>query len=424
MKKYLNKQISALILFTLLLSASSFSQTPKLINYQAVARSADGSVITNEVVDITINILQGSSSGTAVCSEAFSIESNDYGIINLQIGSQNPADFSAINWANGPYYVEVKINDIVMGTSQLLSVPYALYAENTSPQGTSPGEMKYWDGSQWQIIPPGEDGQPLVFCNGVPQWGPCNNVKAGEPIFKLDGPDGYDIMAVYPGSVEFLVEESADPTKTSRGGFAIGGFTTNKSTPENLLHISPDSVRVYIKEDETDKTSRGGFAIGGFTTHQDKNNSELLLQVTSDTTFIATTVSAAADLFVGGDVTIGGSVLSRPVINLEASDYSEDNINVECFASITFFGEPYDPFPQVGFEFSSNMDFEEGPGEFYYNEPSSLIENSFYAMFGQGENLPPDINTSRPYYIRAYAINQFSGIGYSNIYMVMPIIGE
>jgi hypothetical protein len=129
MKK--NRQTSTcfltLILMLLLFSGGPiFGQAPATFNYQAVLRDADGTVKAKQSVNIQISLIQGIA--TEVYTELHTEETNDFGLINLEIGSKNSAAFSLIDWSNGPYYIKISVNGIEMGTTQLLSVPYALYA--------------------------------------------------------------------------------------------------------------------------------------------------------------------------------------------------------------------------------------------------------------------------------------------------------
>ncbi|MCF8222315.1 MAG: tail fiber domain-containing protein [Bacteroidales bacterium] len=123
-----------LLLFTL----SLFSQSPQKFSYQAVVRDASGNPINNTTVGVQLSILQGSSSGTAVCVEEFSPATNEFGLIILEVGSANTIDFEAIDWSAGPYYLKVELDAAggtsytEMGTSQLLSVPFALHALTVS----------------------------------------------------------------------------------------------------------------------------------------------------------------------------------------------------------------------------------------------------------------------------------------------------
>src|SRR6056297_199887 len=116
-------------------SITMLAQSPGAFSYQAVARAGNDDLITSQEVSFRISILQGSADGTAVYSETHTDSTNEYGLVSLQIGTGTTTDdFSAINWAGGPFFVKVEmdanggINYELMGTSQLLSVPYALAA--------------------------------------------------------------------------------------------------------------------------------------------------------------------------------------------------------------------------------------------------------------------------------------------------------
>ncbi|MDF1672521.1 MAG: hypothetical protein P1U41_03395 [Vicingaceae bacterium] len=116
-----------------------FSQSPDLINYQAVARDLSGNPLVSTAVNITYDIRQNSSIGTIVYSETHNLTTNQFGLFTAEIGGGTPVTgtFAGINWSTGLYYLQVTVNGDVMAATQLLSVPYALHA-NTATSG-SPG---------------------------------------------------------------------------------------------------------------------------------------------------------------------------------------------------------------------------------------------------------------------------------------------
>jgi len=123
-------------LFAAVLVAASLSaQAPGKISYQAVIRNSSGSLITNQAVALRISILQGSADGLAVYSETQTPVTNANGLVTLEIGVQS--GFDDIDWANGPYFIKTEtdpeggVDYTITGTSQILSVPYAIYAEKT-----------------------------------------------------------------------------------------------------------------------------------------------------------------------------------------------------------------------------------------------------------------------------------------------------
>lgn len=124
------------ILAVLSLSFLTFGQAPQAFKYQAVLRDASNLILNNQAVGIKLIIHQGTVGGTAVYTETFSQTTNAYGLVNLEIGTGTTTNvFASIDWANGPYFIETAADlaggttYITMGTSELVSVPYALHAE-------------------------------------------------------------------------------------------------------------------------------------------------------------------------------------------------------------------------------------------------------------------------------------------------------
>lgn len=131
------KKITTLFAF-LMFAAAVFAQTPQKMNYQAVVRNANNALVANQNVSSRISLLQGSPSGIPVYVETQTVTTNANGLMTLSIGEGTvvSGSFASIDWADGPYYLKSEI-DPAGGTSysiesvqQLLSVPYALYAEN------------------------------------------------------------------------------------------------------------------------------------------------------------------------------------------------------------------------------------------------------------------------------------------------------
>ncbi len=124
------------VLFCLLTAIVTFGQAPQYLNYQGVARDASGNIISSPI-GIKFEIIQGSPGGTVVYEETNNLTPSSAGIFTAAIGNGIPVSgtFSLTNWAGGPYFIRVSMDPAggtsysAMGTSQLLSVPYALYAE-------------------------------------------------------------------------------------------------------------------------------------------------------------------------------------------------------------------------------------------------------------------------------------------------------
>lgn len=128
------------VLAFVLLTASVFAQSPEKMNYQAVIRDASDNLVTSQQIGMQISILQGSASGSAIYVETQESSTNTNGLVSIEIGTGavESGDFTTIDWKNGPYFIKTEtdpdgatggISYTITGTSQLLSVPYALHAK-------------------------------------------------------------------------------------------------------------------------------------------------------------------------------------------------------------------------------------------------------------------------------------------------------
>mgnify|MGYP000450401357 CR=1 FL=1 len=129
-----------LLLFFLLISVTVgivYAQAPDGFSYQAVVRNDQGNAIQNQQVSLRISILQGTATGSVIYSEEHSPTTGQLGKVSLKIGkgTRITGSFADIDWSNGPYFLKIELDETGgsnyknMGTSQLLSVPYALQAK-------------------------------------------------------------------------------------------------------------------------------------------------------------------------------------------------------------------------------------------------------------------------------------------------------
>ena len=169
----------------LLMISISFSlaQVPQAFKYQAIARDQNGTLLSDRTITLRISLISGTADGLSVYSETHSAVTNSFGLVNLDIGLGKDASgkISDINWASGSYYLKIEMDENggtnfrPMGTSQLLSVPYALYS------GTASGLL------------PATDGQ-----GGVPAnvWSLFGNSNTNPPTDKLGTTDAKDLVIV------------------------------------------------------------------------------------------------------------------------------------------------------------------------------------------------------------------------------------
>jgi hypothetical protein len=156
---------------------------------------------------VTLRLTIEDVSGANLFQEIHQTTTNQFGLFNVKIGNVNPLN---IDWSNGTKFLHVEMDPqgggsyTDLGATQFLSVPYALYAETsanggtTGPQGPqgvagpqgpvgpqgpagtfqpgqNTGDMYFWNGSAWTIIPIGTEGDVLHVCSGVPTWGGCQS---------------------------------------------------------------------------------------------------------------------------------------------------------------------------------------------------------------------------------------------------------
>jgi uncharacterized protein (TIGR02145 family) len=186
-----------------------FAQSPQKFSYQAVIRDASGKIAENKLVNIRISILQGSSNGSTIFKEEHSDTTNVNGLVSLQIGSKIKFN---IDWSKGPFFIKTELknlgeaNYVDYGTTQMLSVPYALYAEKSGSSATQgpkgdtglqglPGKDGK-DGKDGAQGPKGDKGdtglQGLPGKDGMDGKDGVQGLKGDKGDTGLPGKDGMD----------------------------------------------------------------------------------------------------------------------------------------------------------------------------------------------------------------------------------------
>ena len=135
----MKKSLFLAVLFTIT-GLSLFAQAPEVFNYSAIARNGAGQPVINQTIAIQFVIRKTSNLGPVLYTENHIVQTDAYGLFNLPVGGGSVLNgsMSAINWSIDNYYLEVKLditggaNFATMGTTQLLSVPYALHAKTAN----------------------------------------------------------------------------------------------------------------------------------------------------------------------------------------------------------------------------------------------------------------------------------------------------
>jgi len=229
------------VILTLAMALAAGAQVPQKFNYQAVVRDAQHAVIASQEVGFRLSILEGSPEGAPRYIETHEVMTSPVGLADLEVGGGAvvQGDFSAIPWGGQACFLKVEVDPsggtdyALVGTSQLVSVPYSLYTANVS----SPTR---------KFVVQEESGHP-----------------ADSALFEVRNRDGQTVFAVYPEGTRVYVLD--DDSKATRRGFAVGGYSrgATKGITQEYMFVSPDSVRIYV-ENEDSKATRGGFAVGGY----------------------------------------------------------------------------------------------------------------------------------------------------------------
>ena len=288
------KKSFILAIFCLIISAMTFAQVPQKMSYQAVVRGSDNNLVINSDISVRVSILQGSVDGEAVYAETHSATTNANGLLTIEIGNGTSSDdFSAINWANGPFFVKTETDfnggsdyDII-GVSQLLAVPYAMYAQTagnvpdvsgflteetdpTVPEWAKSETKPQYDYSEIQNTPEIPERQILSISNDTIFLSDGGFVKLPPVAVGFSG-DYNDLtnrpeiptvptnVSAFDNDANYLTEES-DPTvpawakantKPVYNYSEIEGTPTIPTVPTNVSAFENDANYVVNEADPT-----------------------------------------------------------------------------------------------------------------------------------------------------------------------------
>ena len=285
------KKIITAIFIIVIASQIVESQVPEKFNYQGVLRNESDELITNTNIGIQISLYEGSSSETAVYVETHETQTNSFGQFSIQVGTGTTADnLSAVNWSSGQVYLKVSvdedggINYADLPTVQLITVPYALFANSASKLGNN---IEYSTSPDTLFVVKDQEGNPVfvVYPDGAEVI--TNEVNKGKiGGFAVSGRTSTkseeEYFRITPDSSRIYVNE--DAAKGKVGGFAVSGRTSTKSMVNDYLFVTADSTRIYVNDSVSDKGKIGGFAVSGRTSTKGEISS--LMSLTRDNYFI------------------------------------------------------------------------------------------------------------------------------------------
>lgn len=215
------------------------AQAPEKMSYQAVMRNTTGQLLVNQNIGVKVSVLQGSPAGTVVYSERLTGMTNVNGLISMEIGTGTvlSGTFATINWPSGNYYLKTETDPTggttytIAGTSQLLSVPYAMYAKTSGSSGggslTLPYTATVNNASNLFSITNDGDGTSLEG----------NNNTTSSSIAAVRG----TVTNVAPGGFSSGVRGINNGT----GGLGVGVWGSQNGSGWGVYGVTPTGLGVY-----------------------------------------------------------------------------------------------------------------------------------------------------------------------------------
>ena len=244
--------------------ATIVAQIPGAFNYQAVLRDIGGEEIVNTQVGMQVSILQGSETGTVVYIESYTPTSNNFGLVILEIGKGTvvSGDFALIDWAAGPYYLKTEL-DIsggttyeYLGTSQLMSVPYALQAKNA--ENVFSGDYNDLDNlpdfTDWDIDASDDFNGNYGDLDNLPEWSDSLDTHVEDAVF-LEGVVESGNLLTFDG-VNWIARDIVL-------GNTGGGQAFNNLQPYLVMNYCIALMGVYPARDQSEPFL-GTIALFGF----------------------------------------------------------------------------------------------------------------------------------------------------------------
>lgn len=245
-------------------------QVPQAFTYQAIARDADGAPITNTAVKVRIAILEDDASGSAIYLEEFETATNKFGLFVLQIGTGSTSDdFQEINWAARPHFIQTEFDSgsgfNLLGSAQVLSVPYALVAERAILDETEDADadpanelqtisldgntVTLSDGGSFDLPQnPGDtDDQELTFDSNTNEL----TIDDGNTVDLSPLQDGVNDADADPQNELQTIDLTGTIVTLSNGGGSFNLPTGTTDTDDQELDFNPNTNELTIDDGNT-----------------------------------------------------------------------------------------------------------------------------------------------------------------------------
>ncbi|HAD12231.1 MAG TPA: hypothetical protein DCF33_07310 [Saprospirales bacterium] len=250
------------------------------MSYQAVIRNSNDELVIGTPVGMKISILKGSANGLVVYSETQHLNTNANGLVSLEIGNGTPVTgtFAAIDWASGPYFIKTETdpsggsNYSIAGTTQLTSVPYALFSANSTPGPQGPIGLTGPAGPQGATGPAGPQGPtgltgPAGLAGATGPAGPQGPIGLTGPAGPQgatgpQGPMGLPGSANANGTINYVSKFTPDGISLGNSQLFDNGTHVGigTSTPGAKLDVNSSNVLgMAARFNAPDKTYLGLF---------------------------------------------------------------------------------------------------------------------------------------------------------------------
>ena len=338
------KRLSTLLILSLF-SLIAYSQTPEGFNYQSVVRNASGEILANANVGVQFKLHQTTADGTVIYTETHTPTTNAYGVFNLVVGQGTTTDdFSSVDWSADSYFIEVSIDVaggttyVSMGTTQLLSVPYALqakYVENGDNLGDHTLTENIKTAGKW-ISNDGDDEGLLVNSGGRVTTSHKlflgSNINLDTHWINGDGTDNKGISFDTDGTVNlgsniklngnWLSNDGADEgiKILDNGNVSLGG---NIQLNDKWISNDGNDEGIKILDNGTIELS-GNIKLGGNWINNDGGSEGLQFDSTGNVTS-------------SGTLTLGGNALLNN--NWLSNDGGNEGLQIDNSGNLTTSGD-------------------------------------------------------------------------------------